>query len=490
MEAKYQYDAKKELEDKRKRQEDALRRRIRKELEAKYASRYKRSWLNKPYGKAVAGGAMLALCGALFAGGFYFGQSEPNKNKHSMVAEETANGDQANVLITQANGVDQMELIERVTANGAPTKNENSLVFVSDQMSEQVQNAPMLPESYVQNQGKVDQDEIMYRLPENSRKELIPEYVDFLLSIEQISRAQEIVKHLAERKNIDQVMLTRMNAHILAQLLARSGSVYDQKQLQEHIDRLSAEDKIATLLYVIKAVAIRGELSENFLNDASKQLDAIKDPALQKLWREKITLARAEMLSTRAMRYAQKGLWAEVKQTARALHKLSNIQLNDNTAAAIHIIAYSAYVLAQDKDILQTAQQKIMALNPTQLVEADSNNLLVAWEAHAFELSTELNRYLLDQVFLPKGSTKLASDARSLSIWRVCNSLNFKKDLEHLTQRLDPQQSEVVHKKFRTQVYVYSKIDETLNLFRANNLVAMESNIRKLAVELLDVSVK
>lgn len=473
-----QQDFKKELEDKRKQSEEALRKRIRKELEEKYK---KKTWLNTPYGKAAVGGSALLLCGTVFAGGFYWGQSLLKEENQAQAAQSAQSKIMAQMAISESDPVDAF--IERLaTADGTTNTSENSLVFVSNQTQNAALTTTGQPEKMAQS-DQTTQANNHYLLPENQRRALWPVYVDFLLSIEQISRAEEVAQYWRNQK-ADQQTLTQINAHIFAQHFAYAGLQSDQQELQEHIKRLPTEEKIDALLYAAKALAIRGEWLERFLDDANTQLESVQDTNKKAVWREKMALARAEVLTIRAKRYAQKGLWGEVGRMASELRQLSNIQLNDHTAVAIHLVAYSAYELAHNQEMLNTAQQKVMALNPAQLLENDSNHLLSAWEAHAFELSNELNHYLLSRVFLPQGSAKPVLDSQALRIWRICHQLDFKKERDDLTRYLDSQTGER-QETLRAQQHIYQQIDKAQALYRINSYAGVESYVRSLAADFL-----
>ena len=181
-------------EEARKREEDALRRKIRKELEKEM---YRRAWWNKPYVKAGLGGSALLLTGALFAGGFYLGSLNANQNNEQNLTDATTATSPAPIMVAANSNIDPMDLIENLAtvANGA-TIDEDSLVSVSNQMSAQIQNAPELPE---QNYMTTN-DNTIYRLPENTNWKLVPEYVDFLLTIDQISRAKEVAQQFSKTK--------------------------------------------------------------------------------------------------------------------------------------------------------------------------------------------------------------------------------------------------------------------------------------------------
>lgn len=485
MKAGRDYDEKRAREEARKREEDALRRKIRKELEKEM---YRRAWWNKQYVKAGLGGSALLLTGALFAGGFYLGSLNANQNNEQNLTDATTATSPAPIMVAANSNIDPMDLIENLAtvanagANGA-TIDEDSLVSVSNQMGAQIQKAPELPE---QNYMTTN-DNTIYRLPENTNWKLVPEYVDFLLTIDQISRAKEVAQQLSKNKNADPSVLTRMNAHISAKLLAKTGSKSEEKQLQEYIKHLlSAEDKIAVLMYAAKAGAVRKEISENFLSMAEEQLKNIKDNDTQKQFNEQITLTRAEVLSTRASRYAQKGLFGKAKQTVSELQNIINTQWNSNTTAAIHIIAYPVYGLVQNQEMLQTAQEKIKELNRANISKAESDQILTAWKAHAFELNPELNRHLIQQVFMPQDSSKLPADESSLTLLRICNELNFKQEASRLLlQGIELPQSEEERKNFYAKMYIYKKMDTAEAEYKNDKLFDLEKDVRELAGMLL-----
>lgn len=319
----------------------------------------------------------------------------------------------------------------------------DSLVYISQQNRGQRQYVDNVTTLFLLNTSLNPEQQTLQspllHMPQQIKDHLLLKYIDTLLNLGQIERADELYRHAKESwSNLTQSEYGRQaNIHILAYEAIQSSDPISTTALQKVIDNIAEEDKkIEAWLFVMQVAARHGVSSETYVKTVQPLLDELqkRDDKKAEYFNSLLNIHQAEAFFEQARQAQHNGRWGEV---GRIYDSLAKMNIQPKSALNTFVVNMLRYQLAQSLNRsaqAKEAQQHLLGASSKLETLQESRQALLYWQEYTTQLDASLNTAILQQLE-PIIATRLAVDEEALILSQICQKMDDKACLNRIGNR-------------------------------------------------------